>query len=80
VDREKLVKLLAMTTSKNDHEALAALRMANKLLSAEKLTWREVLDAGGPNVRISIHRWGFSSDVVQAAEDWHQRTSKKKPT
>lgn len=43
MDRERLTKLLAMTTSDNDGEALNALRMANKLLAAEQLTWEEVL-------------------------------------
>jgi hypothetical protein len=36
-------KIMARTTSDNDHEALAALRAANALLKEESLTWERVL-------------------------------------
>jgi hypothetical protein len=39
LDRAKLVKLLMMTRSDNDHEALVAMRMANKLLDDAKVSW-----------------------------------------
>lgn len=65
MDREKLAKLLAMTTSDNDHEALAALRMANKMLTAERATWGEVLAAGGASVRITLQR-----EPYQPEENW----------
>jgi hypothetical protein len=39
LDRAKLVKALQMTTSKNDHEALAAIRMANRMLEEAKVGW-----------------------------------------
>jgi len=40
----KFYKLMAMTTSENDNEALVAMRMANKMLKESKLTWKQVLD------------------------------------
>lgn len=43
LDRAKLAKLMAMTTSDQDGEALNALRMANKLIAGAKLSWPEVL-------------------------------------
>lgn len=40
----KLVKMMGLTTSENDHEALAALRQANKVLEKGKLTWADVFN------------------------------------
>lgn len=49
LDRGRLAKLMGLTTSVHDGEALNALRMANKMLSDAKLTWSEVI--GGPTSR-----------------------------
>jgi hypothetical protein len=43
VDKARLIKLLAMTTSTNDGEALNAMRMANAMIKAANKTWAEVL-------------------------------------
>jgi hypothetical protein len=43
IDREKLCKLMRMTESENDGEALNALRAANRMLLAEQVNWFEVL-------------------------------------
>lgn len=39
MDTEKIIKLLKLSTSPNDNEALSAIRMANKILAAVPLTW-----------------------------------------
>ena len=39
----KLKKLMGQTASENDHEALAALRAANRVLATNALTWERVL-------------------------------------
>lgn len=41
--QELLVKLMGMTTAENDHEALAALRRANALLSAAGWDWAKLI-------------------------------------
>ena len=41
-DRERLVKLLNMTHSASDGEALAAIRKCNELLRQHKLSWIDV--------------------------------------
>lgn len=41
---DKIQKLLALTTSNNDHEALNAIRAANKIVYLGGKTWEEVLD------------------------------------
>lgn len=45
LDRVKFSKLMGMTTSPHDNEALTAVRLANAMLIAENLTWREFLDS-----------------------------------
>ncbi len=42
-DLDKLTKLLALTASDIDGEALAAIRAANRLLSRNKIRWEAVL-------------------------------------
>jgi Protein of unknown function (DUF2786) len=41
--RDKLAKLLGMSQSSHDGEALNAVRLANRMLAKHKLTWREAL-------------------------------------
>lgn len=41
-DYFRLQKLMMMTTSENDNEALSALRSANTILKAESLDWNKV--------------------------------------
>lgn len=44
IDNQRIVKLLMMTTSDNDHEALVAMRKVNQLLKTNKISWQEVLE------------------------------------
>ena len=39
---DRLAKLLGMTGSDQDGEALSAIRMANKVLADAKLTWAQI--------------------------------------
>jgi hypothetical protein len=43
-DRDKLIKLLMMTTSDFDGEALSFIRKANELLKRNSLSWEQVLN------------------------------------
>ena len=49
MDLERFEKLLNMTASRHDGEALTALRMANSMLKASGKTWQQLLS---PPVRI----------------------------
>ena len=44
-DIQRLLKLLNLTTSDNDHEALRAIRAANALMRKHCVTWDEVRKA-----------------------------------
>ena len=46
--RDRLLNLLARTTSEHDGEALAAARKANQLLGRHGLTWADVISAARP--------------------------------
>lgn len=46
-DRTRLTKLLGMTGSSHDAEALTALRYAQKLMKESRLTWEEALNGNG---------------------------------
>ncbi len=43
IDRAKLIKVMAMTQSANDGEALNAIRMANEMLKVNKLDWDKAI-------------------------------------
>lgn len=44
-EHERLINLLMLTTSNNDHEALLACRKANELLARHCLSWRQFIDS-----------------------------------
>lgn len=46
IDRPRLIKLLMMTTSVNDAEALVAIRMANTMLKEARQDWQSLLGVG----------------------------------
>ena len=48
IDRAKLIKLLGMTTSQNDGEALNAIRMVNAMLKVNKLDWDSAIAGSKP--------------------------------
>lgn len=62
MDKQKLAKVLALTASDKDGEALAAVRMANRILAMEGLTWLEVISPV-PTTRVTV-------TAYKAEEDW----------
>ena len=76
LDRDRLAKLLALTTSLNDNEALAAIRKANEIVEGAGLTWDQVLlpiaDAVSPHVSVTINRF-LHPEFYAAAEEWKIR-------
>jgi hypothetical protein len=50
LDKERLAKLLSMTSSDHDAEALAAIRKANELLRLNKKSWSDVLGSDAPAI------------------------------
>ena len=48
IDRERLVRLLRMTESDRDAEALIAIRKSNELLKAHRMSWSDVSELPEP--------------------------------
>jgi hypothetical protein len=54
-ERERFVKLLSLTRSGNDGEALAALRKCNDILKQHRLNWDDIVAGGsGPRVEAEL--------------------------
>lgn len=70
MDREKLIKVLALTSSDVDGEALAAIRTANKILAAEGTTWGDLLkEPPRTTINISTGRTP-AAGTYKSDEDW----------
>jgi len=73
MDRDKLAKLLAMTTSDNDGEALNAVRMANKMVRDAGITWQDVLrEPGVREMHVTIspgQSWSMQAGAAPQ-HDW----------
>jgi hypothetical protein len=57
LELEKVVKLLNLSTSDNDHEALLAISKANEFVRKANLTWDEILLKEKPKVHAPIPEW-----------------------
>ncbi len=68
LDKERLAKLLSMTGSEHDAEALAAIRKANELLRLNKKSWAEVLGDPPPVVapRAEVPRYAAYPSATPA--------------
>lgn len=56
LDKTRLAKVLQMTTSTNDSEALAAVRKANEIIKGENLQWEDVITGGGSTLTLHFAR------------------------
>lgn len=70
LDRDRLIKILGLTTSSSDGEALSALRKANEIIAGENMTWEEVLaQPVGNVVNITLTR-GAPQAHYKQTDDW----------
>ena len=78
IDKERLVRLLRMTESDREAEALIAIRKSNELLRAHGMSWSDVIEPPTPVLpepastcstdRSYAHRMGFErSDMIRGA-------------
>lgn len=79
LDRERLIKIMGLTTSSSDGEALSALRKANEIIAGEKLTWAEVLAPQGSVVSITLSRTPPQS-AYKGGDEWSPPHLKDKVT
>jgi hypothetical protein len=71
--RDRLVNLLARTTSEHDGEALAAARKANQLLVRHGLTWADVVSirTPDPSARRTTGASADGSRSAAAPDSWY---------
>ncbi len=74
LDRTRLLKLLQMTRSANDGEALTAMRMANLLVDRAGEDWAVILGLAAPKEPFPPPRWPedrpFGGGARTAGFDW----------
>lgn len=71
LDKTRLAKILAMTTSDNDGEALSAIRRANEVIKGEGLQWHDVVCPASNVMNITIQRQPMSTGPVDGEDrDW----------
>lgn len=69
MDKAKLAKLLAMTTSTHDGEAINAMRLANEMILKAGLTWENVLTTvGHPGFTVTVTR--HKAPEQRPYEEW----------
>ncbi|MDE5446727.1 hypothetical protein FXV83_17045 [Bradyrhizobium hipponense] len=71
IDRERLLKILRLTESNHDGEAIAAMRMANKLIRSAGKTWEDVVSGFAARAPMS-----YGSP---ASSDYRTPPSKRRP-
>jgi hypothetical protein len=76
-ERERFVKLLGLTRSSNDGEALAALRKCNDVLTQHRLNWADVV--AGRCAR-QVHRDTGLRDDIGRVVNAHRRNERASPS
>jgi len=62
IDRERLIRLLRMTESDRDAEALIAIRKTNAMLKANGASWSDVIDLAAPTAQHAASTdWSYAS-------------------
>lgn len=71
INRTLFVKLMMMTASTNDKEALTALRKANTMLTEQNMNWEEFVNGGvrrsqpkGRGTGVSSHDQGITDPKI----------------
>jgi hypothetical protein len=77
MDMDRFIKILGMTGSAHDGEALSALRMAQKLMSAHGKTWKDLI--GAPKQQQQQNRQDqYGSRWKQAHPDWQNERQRER--
>jgi hypothetical protein len=73
IDKERLIRLLRMTESDRDAEALIAIRKTNELLRAHRKSWSDVIELPAPE---SEARQGYWADWSPMALAGYERSDR----
>jgi Protein of unknown function (DUF2786) len=73
MDNGKLIALLNLTTSDNDHEALNAIRIANALIKKNNLRWENLIGITAPvapGPKPKTYSWSSTSSAAGSSTKW----------
>ncbi|HLM12830.1 MAG TPA: hypothetical protein VK362_10610, partial [Reyranella sp.] len=78
IDRERLIRLLRMTESDRDAEALIAIRKTNAMLKANGASWSDVIDLPTPAApRAASTDWSYASLAGYERSDGIRRSIRR---
>jgi hypothetical protein len=75
IDRERLIRLLRMTESDRDAEALIAIRKTNAMLKANGASWPDVIDLPTPHAASTD--WSYASLAGYERSDGIRRSVRR---
>ena len=78
IDRERLIRLLRMTESDRDAEALIAIRKTNAMLKASGASWSDVIDLPAPvESHAASTDWSYASLAGYERSDGIRRSVRR---
>ena len=79
IDRERLIRLLRMTESDRDAEALIAIRKTNEMLRANGASWSDVIDRAASAETHQAHPtdWSYVSRAGYERSDGIRRSVRR---
>jgi hypothetical protein len=78
IDRERLIRLLRMTESDRDAEALIAIRKTNAMLKANGASWSDVIDLPTPAAPRAVSTdWSYASLAGYERSDGIRRSVRR---
>jgi len=78
IDRERLIRLLRMTESDRDAEALIAIRKTNAMLKANGASWSDMIDLPTPAApRAASTDWSYASLAGYERSDGIRRSVRR---
>jgi hypothetical protein len=78
IDRERLIRLLRMTESDRDAEALIAIRKTNSMLKANGASWSDVIDLAAPaEPHAASTDWSYASLAGYERSDGIRRSVRR---
>jgi hypothetical protein len=78
IDRERLIRLLRMTESDRDAEALTAIRKTNAMLKASGASWSDVIDLPAPaEPQAASPDWSYASLAGYERSDGIRRSVRR---
>ena len=78
IDRERLIRLLRMTESDRDAEALIAIRKTNAMLKANGASWSDVIDLPTPaEPQAASTDWSYASLAGYERSDGIRRSVRR---